>query len=926
MGRFDPAARAGHRVSFQMDGPASRRDADGGATDRVSGQAPKAQTTGAAAGHPARSRLDGLVRRASAAELAERAWPLLWLAVAVLLAFLSLSWLGIWLDLAPLWRMVGLGMFAVALAASLVPLARLRRPGRREALARIDREAAERGGGLVHTPASAVEDSLALGSADPGTRALWALHQRRAAEAVSRLRAGGPRPVMPRHDPFALRAALIVTAAASLFVAGSEWRSRLTSAFDWRAAPVAGPNFRVDGWIDPPLYTRMPPLIVTLSGPEQRLRAPVNAQLVIRIAGEGEASLTPNPGLKALPGKEARPDLREDRFQIVGPVAELAIATGGETRRLAIEAIPDHPPEVRMIGGPEVNGRGTFNLTYRAKDDYGIASAEGVVEPIKPGRSLVPIPKIGLALPADASGESDTKTLVDLTDNPWSGARVRFSIVVKDEAGQEGRTPPIEMTLPARPFRDPLARSLAEERRRLVTTPDEGRARVQAALDALLIAPNLFTPSPSVFLGLTTAARRLRMATDDAALVGVADLLWEMALKIEDGDLSDAEKQLRRAQDRLKEAIDRNAPDDEIKRLTQDLKQALDRFMKEFAQRQQSDPRRQQDQAQGRDQKGAKSVTPDQLDKMLQDMAEAMKRGDTAEAQRLMEELRNILENLQSAEQGGKGGESAREMQKQMRELDQMARDQQALRDDTFKQGQEKQDGERQGQPPRWGEEGRPQGGQRQQQPGQRGGESRQGESGRNQPGGRKGTQGQGQQGQGQRGQGQQGQSERGPGDRQEALRRQLEDLQRRMKENGAQGEQGLADAGEAMKDAENALREGREGDAVDAQGRALDGLKRGAEGMAKQMQEMAEGEAEGEQPGDMQQGQQGQAGNRDDDPLGRPTRGRNVGDGRVRVPTADESAVQRTRRIMEELRRKLGDPSRPREELDYFERLLRRN
>ncbi|MCX4196960.1 DUF4175 domain-containing protein, partial [Methylobacterium organophilum] len=47
---------------------------------------------------------------------------------------------------------------------------------------------------------------------------------------------------------------------------------------------------------------------------------------------------------------------------------------------------------------------------------------------------------------------------------------------------------------------------------------------------------------------------------------------------------------------------------------------------------------------------------------------------------------------------------------------------------------------------------------------------------------------------------------------------------------------------------------------------------------------------------------------------------------GRVRVPTADESAVQRARRIMEELRRKLGDPSRPREELDYFERLLRRN
>jgi hypothetical protein len=146
------------------------------------------------------------------------------------------------------------------------------------------------------------------------------------------------------------------------------------------------------------------------------------------------------------------------------------------------------------------------------------------------------------------------------------------------------------------------------------------------------------------------------------------------------------------------------------------------------------------------------------------------------------------------------------------------------------------------------------------------------------------------------------------------------------MKENGMQGEEGLSDAEDAMRQAENALRQGKEGEAVDAQGRALDGLKRGAEGMAQQMQDMAEGEGQGEQEGGQQPGQQGQAGARDDDPLGRPTRGRDMSDGRVRVPTADESAVQRARRIMEELRRKLGDPTRPREELDYFERLLRRN
>ncbi|GJD95244.1 TIGR02302 family protein [Methylobacterium iners] len=848
-----------------------------------------------------RDRLDRLVAQANAAQVWEQVWPLLWRGLAVVLAFLTLSWLGLWLDVGPGWRMAGLAIFALAFVAVLLPLLRVGRPGRREALARIDRDAAAGGGAVTHNPASAVEDTLAVGKSDPTTQALWSLHQRRAAAAVARLKVGPPRPMMARRDPLALRAALVVAAVASLFVAGAEWRQRLGTAFDWRAPSPAGPSFRVDGWIDPPLYTRLSPLIVTMNGTEQRLRAPVNSTLIVRIAGRGDVALTPNGGLKALPGKELKADLREDRFGLTGGTADLTIATGGTPQRLIVETIPDNAPTVEAVGGPEVNGRGTFNLTYRVKDDYGIASAEGVVEPLKPGRSLVPPPRIPLALPGDPSGEADVKTLVDLTDHPWSGARVRFTIVVKDEADQEGRTATTEMTLPARPFQKPLARALAEERRRLVTTPDSGRVRVLTALDALLIAPEQFTPQPSVFMGLKTASRRLRAARSDEALTEVADLLWEMALKIEDGDLSDAEKDLRAAQDKLKQAIERNAPDDEIQKLTEDLRQALDKFMKEMAERQRKNPQQQGEKSPP--QKGAKSVTPDDLNKMLQDMAEAMKRGDTAEAQRLLEQLREILENLQTAEQGGQADPSAREMNRQAEELDQMAREQQGLRDETFKEGQSKRGAEQRGQ--------RPQRGQGQQGQGQQG----------------QGQQGQGQQGQGQQGQGegQQGQGG-GVGQRQQALRERLQDLQRRMKELGMQGEEGLSDAEEAMREAENALGQGKEGNAVDAQGRALDGLQRGAEGMQKQMQDMAQGEGEGEQEGGQNPSQQGQAGAKDDDPLGRPTKGREMSDGRVRVPGADESSVQRTRRIMEELRRKLGDPSRAREELDYFERLLRRN
>ncbi len=56
---------------------------------------------------------------------------------------------------------------------------------------------------------------------------------------------------------------------------------------------------------------------------------------------------------------------------------------------------------------------------------------------------------------------------------------------------------------------------------------------------------------------------------------------------------------------------------------------------------------------------------------------------------------------------------------------------------------------------------------------------------------------------------------------------------------------------------------------------------------------------------------------------LGRPLRGREFPDDpSVKIP--DEIDVQRVRRILEELRRRLGDSLRPQIELDYIERLLK--
>jgi hypothetical protein len=128
------------------------------------------------------------------------------------------------------------------------------------------------------------------------------------------------------------------------------------------------------------------------------------------------------------------------------------------------------------------------------------------------------------------------------------------------------------------------------------------------------------------------------------------------------------------------------------------------------------------------------------------------------------------------------------------------------------------------------------------------------------------------------------------------------------------------------MGDAQGQLGQGNADGAVDSQGRALDALRRGAQGLAQAMQQQGLGQNRGPggPGGPGRPGRYGPArADQETDPLGRPLRGRDYGDdSTVKVP--GEIDVQRARRIIEELRRRFGELSRPQLELDYIERLLK--
>jgi uncharacterized protein (TIGR02302 family) len=271
------------------------------------------------------------------------------------------------------------------------------------------------------------------------------------------------------------------------------------------------------------------------------------------------------------------------------------------------------------------------------------------------------------------------------------------------------------------------------------------------------------------------------------------------------------------------------------------------------------------------------------LKSMIDRLEQLSRSGAKDAARQLLEQLQQMLENLQMAQPGGDMDDGDDDMMSALDELGDMIRKQQQLRDRTFRQGQD----------------------QRRQR-------------------GQRGQQGQDAQ-QGQQGDGDQfGELKQDQQALRNQLKKLLEDLKKRGLGQNQPGQQGgdpdsLGRAGDAMGDAEGALGDGNADGAVDGQGRALEALRQGAQSLAQAMQQQL-----GLGPGPGQPGRNGQQrAGQETDPLGRPLRGRDYGDD-VTVKVPGEIDVQRARRILEELRRRLGEATRPKIELDYIERLLK--
>lgn len=706
----------------------------------------------------------------------ERLWPSATLVFSLLALFLVYAWSPLpALSPSPL-RVIILGMFFAAFVAIIVQAFRMTLPSEREVLRHLDRAAPN-----SHQHAQTLLDQPSGASTTGVADALWRAHQKASAETLPSNLITKWRSDLAEQDPYALRYHIVLIAVVMGLLAGPEKITRLMSAFSLKDANAITAPFPIEGWIDPPVYTRSPPLFLQFSSlPDDRVikhQVPVGSSLVLRSATQDALSVTPDSHFEDFAAAEGGNQTKEKRWRIKGNGLFTIKADDHPKVTLSLSVTPDAAPNI-IFQEIKEQKRGSVTFSYEAHDDYGLKNVTLNVlgrapkkgEADKGADPLREPPTLTLAVPKRAKDiTSEFKLLTSMIHPAWQGTEVRAELSAEDEAGQITKTPPFLITLPDHPHTDRLAQALDEQGRSLLQNSHE-RLAVLADLALLSQTPDLFNVPAGAHLGLRVTRRDIEQASTREALRDAGGSLLALADLVDQSFKSDVRRALDAARERLREALDQKADKDTIQERLKEFREALDRYLEDYTKRAlKQKPQSQAPMAQ------TKPLRQKDLNALLDRMDELLKKEGNIDP--LLQSLESLLDSLQAGEANPQIGEGD-PSESLDQDLDRLTRDQQKLRDETFrdstKDGPSNQDALK---------------------------------------------------------------------NQQQGLRESLKQLKEALKKNGLPNGGAFDDAEQAMRDAESALGEGDGRNAVRQQEQALKSLRRGAKSLADARDQNGEGQ-----------------------------------------------------------------------------------
>ncbi len=787
-----------------------------------------------------------------------------------------------------------------------------------------------------------------------------------------------------------LTLALIPVLLVAWIVAGAAAPGRLAAGFLPGLFTPPGPAPWMQAWITPPDYARAAPVFLT--GRQGETTVPFGSVLQVSLTGLrgvprlGVRDLDPHPDAAASPEFKR---LSEGSWSLARTLdGSIGLSLRGNGRSLADWTIHVTPLPATLVawdGTPGAAGEHAMEawrtrLPWHVAHPYGLNTLSAEIR-LADTKSKLPALRVPIPL-APGTREAHGVSLPDLSADPRAGEPVIARLSATDVSGQVTQGAEARFTLPARPFRNPLAAAVLETRKR-VALGRESRAEGASDLEALGEAPGPFADDAGMFLNLSSIAALLRAdgVGDAAAIDEATGRLWELALALEDGlhnnhEGARAAADVRAAQEAVAAQLDRmrelggkgqsEKEQSELERRIQALSQAIARRMQALAEQ------ARRDHTVLPPMPDMKMLSGGDLAKMMQQMHDEAAHGDTQDAMKRLAQMQSMLDrmrtatprDLQSLQQQAAAQQQVRE---QMAGLQDLVARQSTLLDQTqSRRNAENRDSQapdgavdqqtaellrRLGIPPvgapqvgapTAGDEQAPPSGDEmppnEQAPSEqppndqppRDGSTDTPENSTPNPANspaeqaRRHAAGQGRQAQ-----------QRQDAHVQRSLSRALDELGQEFKALSGAQPGGFDDARKAMGHAREALAAGHDQQAQDAQQQALADLQKGGAQMQQAlssghggasvllpgMASGAGGSRPGDDPGQDEADDNDRGGPRD--PLGRPVAsGPHADDGDTHVP--DKAEQMRARDIEQELRRRDTDRTRAPDELNYLDRLLK--
>ncbi|AEP09763.1 DUF4175 domain-containing protein [Micavibrio aeruginosavorus] len=713
--------------------------------------------------------------------------------------------------------------------------------------------------GLSHRPLSQSHDRLANPQKDD-TRRLWDVARDQQQKLLARLRTPRPRPVLAPADPMALRILAALVVICGLAIAGPSWTARVHDGlvpFSWPKAVEKADAITV--WITPPVYTGVPEMVFsekTQFDPAKPIAIPMGSDIKVRVRSHwGDMAA---PVLAADGQSFAMDNLGDGNYGLVRPLPQ---ASHFRIRQLVFNRmewmatiIPDTPPTIAVAGEPDIGPHADVKIPVKVRDDYGVETLDMTVTLAADAESI-PLGADYTAtqtIMSPPGQDYETAPSFDLAWHPWAGLPVQISMTATDHRGQTASlNDPVTMTLPERAFRHPLARQLVTMRKRLIRTPDEAASNVAYDLETIVMSPSTYQGDPVIFLALRSAAVRLLTYPGNRdEMAAVVALLWDVALRVEDGNMTMAYRSLKDAQQALQNALrDPTTTPEQLAQLVEELRQAMAEYMQEMMREMQKNMA----------ESGSEQLmTAEALEQAMntmdlsayidQMMARAMS-GDRNAAQQMLNDLQKMMESMdpsadmQLPEDVKKMMESLGGLQEIIEQQEKLLAETKDAKTTESETVEEKE--------------------------------------------------------------------------RQETIRQDMGELMMKMDEALGQIPEKIGEAEQFMRKSGEELAANNPGGSIPHQEDALDRLRNQQKQMSEKLQQRLQ---------QMTMLSFGGGGMRTD-PLGRPIEDGEGGQNpwsKSKVEVPDEAERRRIYDIMQELRKKSGELTRPDYELDYFHRLMR--